>query len=519
MTPRVRRAHLRGDYDGRVTTATTPTHPLVDDARRPSSSEAAAALARAVVLLALPRVPVPAGLRRGRRRGRPGGIRGPPRRRPSTPWPTSPPTAPPSATRSRRTVPRLGVRLPAPRRRRGRRGRPVPRCPPGATPARGRVRRSASRSSTPSTGAPSRWPTRSCTPRGQPFVMAFQAGGPARAGPGPRGDRRRPGRAGARAGVAWCGRSPGATGTATPRPSACRRTTASCRAASPWSSGATPSRPGTATRACSPRWSPATRSSSSPTRGRSLPLAISVAAARSVLREAGFDPALVQLAAEADGEGLAKTLAERDEVADHRLHRRPRLRRRGWRRTARPRGQLVYTEKAGVNTIVVDSTDNLRGTLGNLAFSLALYSGQMCTTPQNIYVPRGRHRHRRGPPVLRGVRPAARRGGGQAHRRRRPRGRAARRHGQRRGARQRPRPRAPSPRRPAARSCSTPGSVSHPAYPDAVVRAPGLGRARRQPRGRLHAGVLRAGHLPHRARRRPRSRWRSSATPSASTAR
>jgi phenylacetic acid degradation protein paaN len=37
---------------------------------------------------------------------------------------------------------------------------------------------------------------------------------------------------------------------------------------------------------------------------------------------------------------------------------------------------------------VVDSTDNLRGVLGNLAFSLSLYSGQMCTTPQNIYVPR-----------------------------------------------------------------------------------------------------------------------------------
>ena len=51
-------------------------------------------------------------------------------------------------------------------------------------------------------------------------------------------------------------------------------------------------------------------------------------------------------------------------------------------------GKLVYTEKAGVNSIVVDSTDNLRGVLGNLAFSLTLYSGQMCTTPQNIYVPR-----------------------------------------------------------------------------------------------------------------------------------
>lgn len=118
-----------------------------------------------------------------------------------------------------------------------------------------------------------------------------------------------------------------------------------------------------------------------------LPLALSVAAARSVLRDAGFDPALVQLAAEAEGEGLAKTLAERDEVEIIDYTGGPGF--GSWlEENGAARGQLVYTEKAGVNTVVVDSTDNLRGTLGNLAFSLALYSGQMCTTPQNIYVPR-----------------------------------------------------------------------------------------------------------------------------------
>ena len=37
----------------------------------------------------------------------------------------------------------------------------------------------------------------------------------------------------------------------------------------------------------------------------------------------------------------------------------------------------------------------------NVAFSLALYSGQMCTAPQDIFVPRGRHRHRRRAPRLR----------------------------------------------------------------------------------------------------------------------
>jgi phenylacetic acid degradation protein paaN len=119
-----------------------------------------------------------------------------------------------------------------------------------------------------------------------------------------------------------------------------------------------------------------------------LPLAISVEIARAVLEEAGFGPALVQLAAEADGQGLAKTLAERDEVAIIDYTGGPSF--GGWLEQAgAAAGKLVYTEKAGINTIVVDSTDDLRGTLGNLAFSLALYSGQMCTAPQNIYVPEG----------------------------------------------------------------------------------------------------------------------------------
>jgi phenylacetic acid degradation protein paaN len=118
-----------------------------------------------------------------------------------------------------------------------------------------------------------------------------------------------------------------------------------------------------------------------------LPLAISVAVCREVLSEAGFSPDLVQLAPEADGEGLAKVLAERDEVRVIDYTGGPAF--GTWlEENGAKTGTLVYTEKAGVNTVVVDSTDNLRGVLGNLAFSLTLYSGQMCTTPQNIYLPR-----------------------------------------------------------------------------------------------------------------------------------
>ena len=52
------------------------------------------------------------------------------------------------------------------------------------------------------------------------------------------------------------------------------------------------------------------------------------------------------------------------------------------------RGKQVYTEEAGVNSIVIDSTSSFKGMCNNIAFSLSLYSGQMCTAPQNIYVPR-----------------------------------------------------------------------------------------------------------------------------------
>ncbi len=117
-----------------------------------------------------------------------------------------------------------------------------------------------------------------------------------------------------------------------------------------------------------------------------LPLAISVEIAREVLRDAGFDPAAVQLLPEAEGEGLAKTLAERPEVAIVDYTGGPAFGR--WLEQAgAARGALVFTEKAGINSVVVDSTDNLRGVLGNLAFSFTLYTGQMCTTPQNVYIP------------------------------------------------------------------------------------------------------------------------------------
>lgn len=115
-----------------------------------------------------------------------------------------------------------------------------------------------------------------------------------------------------------------------------------------------------------------------------LPLAISVRIAREVLAEAGFDPNLVTLAAEEPGQRLASVLATRPEV---RIVDFTGSTEYGDWLESNARQASVYTEKAGVNTIIVDSTDNFAGMCRNIGFSLTLYSGQMCTTPQNILVP------------------------------------------------------------------------------------------------------------------------------------
>ncbi|TDD44594.1 phenylacetic acid degradation protein PaaN [Nonomuraea terrae] len=116
-----------------------------------------------------------------------------------------------------------------------------------------------------------------------------------------------------------------------------------------------------------------------------LPLAITVQVARETLAEAGFDPSLVSLAAE-EGQGLATALATHPAV---RVVDFTGSTEYGEWLEHHARQALVHTEKAGVNTVVIDSTDSWRGMLGNLAFSLSLYSGQMCTAPQNVLVPAG----------------------------------------------------------------------------------------------------------------------------------
>ncbi len=116
-----------------------------------------------------------------------------------------------------------------------------------------------------------------------------------------------------------------------------------------------------------------------------LPLAITVKIAREVLLEAGFDANVVLLAAHEAGDDTAQALAL--DPAVKLIDFTGSTANGNWLESHARQAQ-VYTEKAGVNQVIIDSVDDFKSVARNLAFSFALYSGQMCTAPQNIYVPR-----------------------------------------------------------------------------------------------------------------------------------
>lgn len=114
-----------------------------------------------------------------------------------------------------------------------------------------------------------------------------------------------------------------------------------------------------------------------------LPIAIYVAEIRKTFKASGVDENLIQLAVDTIEEPIAKEFIEHDEIklidytggnvfgdyVESRLDK------------------TVFTEKAGVNCCIIDSVEDIDSIYSNLAFSLTLYSGQMCTAPQNIFVP------------------------------------------------------------------------------------------------------------------------------------
>ena len=116
-----------------------------------------------------------------------------------------------------------------------------------------------------------------------------------------------------------------------------------------------------------------------------LPAAITVRTIRAVLAENGIDPNLVSLCV-TDQRATTQKLVTHKSVKSVDFTGGNVF---GQWLIDNCRQAQVYAELAGVNNIVLDSTDSYRKMLGNLAFTLSLYSGQMCTTSQAILVPAG----------------------------------------------------------------------------------------------------------------------------------
>jgi phenylacetic acid degradation protein paaN len=117
--------------------------------------------------------------------------------------------------------------------------------------------------------------------------------------------------------------------------------------------------------------------------GAVLPIAIVVAEIQKALKENSLDPDICQLGVDTFDSLITKKLAEHPDVkiidytgnsvfGDY-LEALP--------------GKAVFTEKTGVNSVIVDSVEDIDKVAANLAFSLCLYSGQMCTAPQNFFIP------------------------------------------------------------------------------------------------------------------------------------
>lgn len=119
--------------------------------------------------------------------------------------------------------------------------------------------------------------------------------------------------------------------------------------------------------------------------GAVYPIAIVIADLRAVLTEIGLDANIIQLAVDTYEKPLTLELVKHPAVRVIDYTGGPHF---GAvvEKEAAAHGKTTYMEKAGVNCVILDSTDNLDAALENLAFSLTLYSGQMCTAPQNIFI-------------------------------------------------------------------------------------------------------------------------------------
>jgi len=116
-----------------------------------------------------------------------------------------------------------------------------------------------------------------------------------------------------------------------------------------------------------------------------LPMAIIAETCRTVLTEYGFDSNLVTLAVDTLDEPVAGRFVEHPAVQIIDFTGSPRY---GSHLERTVTGKLLFTETAGVNSVVIESVDDVAESARAIARAACLFSAQMCTSPQVVYVPK-----------------------------------------------------------------------------------------------------------------------------------
>lgn len=118
-----------------------------------------------------------------------------------------------------------------------------------------------------------------------------------------------------------------------------------------------------------------------------LPIAICIKSFQDTLVSLGLNPHIIQLAVDSLEEPITMQLAKNHKVTliDYTgsSHFGSIL-----EQEISGTQKNIFTEKAGVNSVLIAEANSLDAVLDNLAFSVSLYSGQMCTAPQNFYIPK-----------------------------------------------------------------------------------------------------------------------------------
>ena len=115
-----------------------------------------------------------------------------------------------------------------------------------------------------------------------------------------------------------------------------------------------------------------------------LQMALAVTIMRETLTDAGCLPGAVQLAVDSQNTPITSVLATDPSI---RIVDFTGSARYGSWVEDNARQARVYSETSGLNAVVLDSFLDTPASLRALAGAISLFSAQMCTTPQNIYIP------------------------------------------------------------------------------------------------------------------------------------